>query len=448
MVPQACFHYGKIWGACYLLSSNIILSNSRHMTSAITLAIDHARALDAADPLAGLRESFTLPTGVIYLDGNSLGALPRAVPERIAATVTGEWGDGLIRSWNDAGWIDAPRRVGARIAPLIGAAADNVIAADSTTVNLFKTLSAALALRPQRTKIITETRNFPTDNYIAEGVIRQTGDRHQLVHAEEPAAIAGLLDSDVAVLMLTHVNYRDGSVHDMDGLTRAAHDVGALVIWDLAHSAGVMPLDLAGCDVDFAIGCGYKFLNGGPGAPAFLYVAPRHLGGFGQPLSGWFGHADPFGFDPHYRPAEDITQYLCGTPPVISMVALEAALDLWDGVAIRDVNAKAQQLTDYFIDRVEARCAGHGLELISPSDAARRGAQVSFTHPAAGYAIISALIADGVIGDFRAPDILRFGFAPLYTRFVDVWHAVDRLAGILDGRHWDRPEFHARQKVT
>jgi kynureninase len=234
----------------------------------------------------------------------------------------------------------------------------------------------------------------------------------------------------------------------MDRLTRAAHDVGALVIWDLAHSAGVMPLDLAGCDVDFAIGCGYKFLNGGPGAPAFLYVAPRHLGGFGQPLSGWFGHADPFGFDPHYRPAEDITQYLCGTPPVISMVALEAALDLWDGVAIRDVNAKAQQLTDYFIDLVEARCAGHGLELISPSDAARRGAQVSFTHPAAGYAIISALIADGVIGDFRAPDILRFGFAPLYTRFVDVWHAVDRLAGILDGRHWDRPEFHARQKVT
>ena len=430
------------------------------MTSAITshldpehagtdhASVEHASALDDADPLAGLRDSFTLPADVIYLDGNSLGALPRAVPDRIAATVTGDWGDGLIRSWNDADWINAPRRVGAKIAPLIGAAPDNVIAADSTTVNLFKVLSAALALRPRRRKIITETRNFPTDNYIAEGVIRQTGGAHRLVHADDVTTIADLLDDDVAVLMLTHVNYRDGSVHDMAGLTRAAHDAGALVIWDLAHSAGVMPLDLAGCDVDFAVGCGYKFLNGGPGAPAFLYVSSRHLGGDGQPLSGWFGHADPFGFAPHYRPAGDITQYLCGTPPVISMVALEAALDLWDGIDMRQIHAKARQLTGYFIDLVEARCGGHGLALISPRDAALRGAQVAFTHATGGHAIIAALIAEGVIGDFRAPDVLRFGFAPLYTRFVDVWHAVDRLAGILDQRRWDRPEFHLRRKVT
>ena len=411
-------------------------------------SIDHASALDAGDPLAGLRDSFTLPADVIYLDGNSLGALPRAVPDRIAATVTGDWGDGLIRSWNEADWINAPRRIGAKIAPLIGAAPDNVIAADSTTVNLFKVLSAALALRPRRQKIITETRNFPTDNYIAEGVIRQTGGAHRLVHADGVTAIADLLDDDVAVLMLTHVNYRDGSVHDMAGLTRAAHDAGALVIWDLAHSAGVMPLELAGCDVDFAVGCGYKFLNGGPGAPAFLYVAPRHLGGDGQPLSGWFGHADPFGFAPHYRPAGDITQYLCGTPPVISMVVLEAALDLWDGIDMRQIHAKARQLTGYFIDLVEARCGGHDLALISPRDAMRRGAQVAFTHPTGSHAIIAALIAEGVIGDFRAPDVLRFGFAPLYTRFVDVWHAVDRLADILDQRRWDRPEFHLRRKVT
>ena len=411
-------------------------------------SLESALARDAEDRLAPHRDAFTLPDGVIYLDGNSLGALPRNVAARVASTLEGEWGHGLIRSWNEAGWIDLAARVGARIAPLIGADPACVVAADSTTVNLFKTVSAALALRPDRRRIVTETRNFPTDNYIAEGVIRQCGGRHELVHAADADAVIDCLDADTAVLMLSHVNYRDGAVHDMAGLTRVAHEAGALVIWDLAHSAGVLPLDLAGCDVDFAVGCGYKFLNGGPGAPAFLYAAERHHGGFAQPLSGWFGHADPFGFDPHYRPAGDITQYLCGTPPVISMVALEAALGLWDKVDLRDVHAKSQALTDFFIELVEARCAGHGLTLVSPRDAARRSAQVSLSHPTAGYAIISALIADGVIGDFRAPNILRFGFAPLYTRFADVWHAVDRLAAILDGRLWDRPEFHARRTVT
>ena len=420
----------------------------------MTASSDHHQSLksalarDAEDGLAPHRDAFALPAGVIYLDGNSFGALPRNVATRVALTGEGEWGHGLIRSWNEAGWIDLPARVGARIAPLIGADLACVVAADSTTVNLFKTVSAALALRPDRRRIVTETRNFPTDNYIAEGVIRQCGARHELVHAADAEAVIDCLDADTAVLMLSHINYRDGAIHDMAGLTRAAHEAGALVIWDLAHSAGVLPLDLAGCDVDFAVGCGYKFLNGGPGAPAFLYAAARHHGGFAQPLSGWFGHADPFSFDPHYRPAGDITQYLCGTPPVISMVALEAALELWDKVDLRDVHAKSQALTDFFIELVEARCAGHGLTLVSPRDATRRGAQVSLSHPTAGYAVSSALIADGVIGDFRAPDILRFGFAPLYTRFADVWHAVDRLAAILDGRLWDRPEFHARRTVT
>ena len=412
-----------------------------------------AIARDTADPLAPLRDRFLVPDDVIYLDGNSLGVLPKGVAERVSQAVSGEWGQGLIRSWNTAGWVDLPSRIGARIAGMIGARPDCVIAADSTTVNLFKVLSAAVALQPGRRKIVTETRNFPTDNYIAEGVIRQCGGQHQLVHIDRPEDIAAALDRDVAVLMLTHVNYRNGRVHDMAALTRAAHDAGALVIWDLAHSAGALPVDLDGCNVDFAVGCGYKYLNGGPGAPAFLYAAARHQGGFQQPLSGWFGHADPFDFAPGYRAATDISQYQCGTPPVLSMIALDAALDAWDGVSMAAVRAKSMALTDYFIALVETRCAGHGLTLISPRDATQRGSQVSFTHETdtgmlGGYAIISALIESGVIGDFRAPDVLRFGFTPLYTRFIDVWHAVDRLANVMEERSWDRPEFHTRKKVT
>ena len=417
------------------------------------LGLAAAIAHDAADQLAGLRQRFLVPDDVIYLDGNSLGVLPVGVAERVSTAVSEEWGTGLIRSWNAARWVDLPSRVGARIAAMIGARPDCVIAADSTTVNLFKVLSAAVALQPGRTKIVTETGNFPTDNYIAEGVIRQCGGRYQLVHIDQPEDITTALDSDVAVLMLTHVNYRNGRVHDMAALTRAAQDAGALVIWDLAHSAGALPVDLEGCNVDFAVGCGYKYLNGGPGAPAFLYAAPRHQGGFQQPLSGWFGHANPFDFAPSYRAAADILQYQCGTPPVLSMIALDAALDAWDGVSMAAVRAKSMALTDYFITLVEARCTGHGLTLVSPRDATQRGSQVSFTHQTetgelGGYAIISALIEDGVIGDFRAPDVLRFGFTPLYTRFVDVWHAVDRLAMVMNERRWDRPEFRTRRKVT
>lgn len=414
----------------------------------IDLSFDAAVERDSSDVLARHRAKFSLPEDVIYLDGNSLGVLPVAVGERISRAVDAEWGQGLIRSWNSAGWTDLPGTIGAKIARLVGADPDCLIVADSTSINLFKVISAALSLRADRTKIVTEAANFPTDNYIAEGVIKQCGDRHQLVHVASPSDIPAALDDDVAILMLTHVNFRDGRMHDMAALTEAAHDCGALVIWDLAHSAGAMPVDLAGCDVDFAVGCGYKYLNGGPGAPAFLYAAKRHLGGHRQPLTGWFAHKNPFAFTPQYEAATDINQFLCGTPPVLSLVALDCALDVWSDVDLAALRAKSEALTDYFIALVEGRCNGHGLTLVSPRDAKARGSQVSFSHPDAGYAIVSALIAEGVIGDFRAPDILRFGFTPLYVSFADVWNAVDRLAGILVDRRWDNPEFHTRKKVT
>ena len=412
------------------------------------LSRDYALASDATDPLAECRDMFALPDDVIYLDGNSLGPLPKGVAARIASSVDEEWGNGLIRSWNAAGWADMPRTTGAKLARLIGAQDDSVVIADSTSVNLFKVLSAALAHRPDRQVIVTETRNFPTDNYIAEGVIRQCGDRHRLLHVDDAADIPAALDNSVAVLMLTHVNYRTGAMHDMKALTRAAHDAGALVIWDLAHSAGAMPVDLSGCDVDFAVGCGYKYLNGGPGAPAFLYVAPRLFGHLEQPLSGWFAHKDPFAFTPHYAAASDIDQFTCGTPPMLSLIALDSALDVWDQVDLAMLRTKSKALTDYFITLVEARCDGHGLELVSPRDSEKRGSQVSFSHQSGGYAMISALIAEGVIGDFRAPDILRFGFTPLYTRYIDVWDAVDRFAAILGDQRWDTAAFHTRKVVT
>ena len=412
------------------------------------LSLNAALEMDRDDQLASMRGRFALPEGVIYLDGNSLGVLPHGVAERLNKAVTEDWGRGLIRSWNDAGWIDLPQTIGAKIAPLIGASPHNVVMADSTSVNLFKVISAAVALQPSRHKIVTETRNFPTDNYIAEGVIKQMGNQHHLIHIEDGDDILAALDEDTAILMLTHVNYRNGKMHDMKAVTKAAHDKGVLVIWDLAHSAGAVPVNLDDADVDFAVGCSYKYLNGGPGAPAFVYVADRHLGGFTQPLSGWFAHQNPFIFTPEYEAATDIKQYLCGTPPVLSALALDAALDIWEGIDLASIRQKSLALTDYFITLVEARCVGHGLSLITPRDGAHRGSQVSFTHPDGGYAIISALIAEGVIGDFRAPDILRFGFTPLYTSFADVWHVADKLADILETRRWDQPQFHARKAVT
>lgn len=404
-------------------------------------------ALDAADPLAPFRAEFELPEDVLYLDGNSLGPLPRIARERVAACVSAEWGKGLIRSWNDAGWIDLPKRVGGRIGALIGAEPDSVVAADSTSVNLFKCLSAALALRPDRTVIISEKSNFPTDLYMAEGLSALLGGRHELRLINTPSELPDALSGTVAVLMLTHVNYRTGYMHDMTAVTDAAQNVGALTLWDLAHSAGAVPLNLTTAKADFAVGCGYKYLNGGPGAPAFLYVAPRHQQNASQPLTGWFAHKAPFSFDHRFAPTQGIGKFLCGTPPVLAMAALDAAMDIWGRADMDAVREKSVALTESFIALVEERGAGLGLTLASPRHAKHRGSQVSFAHEN-GYPVMQALIARGVIGDFRAPDLLRFGFTPLYTRFTDVWDAVEHLRDILETRAWDRPEFHARSAVT
>ena len=412
----------------------------------MSLTRDDCAGLDAADPLADKRGDFALPDGVIYLDGNSLGALPKATPARLAAVIAGEWGGDLITSWNKHGWIDLPRRLGDKISQLIGAAPGEVVVADSTTINLFKALAAALRLKPDRRVILSERDNFPTDLYIAQGLIGLLGQAHEL-RLVESDAIAASLDESTAVLMLSHVNYRTGALHDMAALTAAAHEREALALWDLAHSAGALTVDLNGSGADFAVGCSYKFLNGGPGAPAFVFVAARHQEDFVQPLSGWLGHAEPFAFETEYRPASGIGRYVCGTPPILSMAALEVGVDLALAVDTMQLRAKSMALTDLFIRAVEQQCAGFGLSLLSPRDAARRGSQVSFTH-ARAYPVMQALIAGGVIGDFRAPDILRFGFAPLYLRFVDAWDAAQALRAVLETRAWDRPEYHRRAAVT
>jgi kynureninase len=417
--------------------------------------LEDCQVLDAQDPLKDLRALFTLPQGVIYLDGNSLGPLPAATPERIARAVREEWGQGLIRSWNSAGWYEMPRRLGDKIATLIGAGPGEVVATDSTSINLFKVLSAALAIRaadaPSRRTVVSERSNFPTDLYIAQALCRERGLRLQLVEADE---LPGCLGPDTAVLMLTHVNYRTGAMHDMGALTRAAHSAGALAVWDLAHSAGAVEVDLRASGADFAVGCGYKYLNGGPGAPAFVWVHPRLADRFWQPLAGWWSHAAPFAFTPDYRPAAGIARYLCGTQPVLSMTALECGLDtllaaqpLGGMAALR---RKSLALTGLFISLVEERCPGQGLALVTPRAQTRRGSQVCLSRDEGAHAIVQALIARGVIGDFRAgpPDILRFGFTPLYLRFEDVWYAVEHLREVLETQEWRRPEFQRQQAVT
>jgi kynureninase len=409
--------------------------------------------LDAQDALAPLRHQFSLPDGVIYLDGNSLGVLPKTAAARAAQVVTEEWGVGLIRSWNTAGWMELPQHIGNKIARLVGAGEGELVVADSTSVNLFKVLSAALRIvqtdTPQRRVILSERSNFPTDLYIAESLAQQHGMTLELVDADD---IAAHLNDELAVLMLTQVNYRTGRVHDMAALTAAAHQAGALTVWDLAHSAGALPVDLTGSDADFAVGCGYKYLNGGPGAPAFVWVHPRHADRFWQPLAGWLGHAAPFEFTEDYRPAPGINRYICGTPPVISLAVLECGLDSVLAAephgGMQAIRAKSLALTSLFIQLVEARCSGHGLTLASPRESAQRGSQVSFARDADGYAIMQALIARGVIGDFRAPDILRFGFTPLYVRFVDVWDAVEHLVQVMETSEWTQARFQVRSAVT
>lgn len=402
-------------------------------------------ALDLRDPLASKREAFAIPEGLVYLDGNSLGMLPKAVQLHLERVVTEQWGRDLIRSWNTHGWVDLPLKVGAKIARLIGAEEGEVVAADSTSVNLFKVLLAALRLRPERKVIVSDVDNFPTDLYIAQGVVRLLGSVElRLVKKDE---IEAVLDHQTAVLMLTEVDYRTGYRYDMAGLTRLAHDKGALVIWDLAHSAGAFPVDLNRHGVDFAVGCGYKYLNGGPGAPAFLFVARRHQPHAFPFLSGWMGHQAPFAFVPEYVAAEDIRRLTVGTPAVLSMSALDAALEVFADVDLEAVREKSLKLTDLFIDLMAPLAARYGFELVTPKEHTQRGSQVSYRHPE-GYAIMQALISQGVIGDFRAPDIMRFGFTPLYLRFSDVSEATKRLEHVMQQALWKDPRFGERAKVT
>jgi len=400
-------------------------------------------ALDAVDPLAGHRALFEVPPGVIYLDGNSLGVLPKAVPARLAKVVADEWGRDLIRSWNTAGWIDLPAKVGAKIAPLIGAYPDEVIACDSTSVNLFKLAAGALALRPDRHVIVTEPGNFPSDLYILQGLADLKPGLE--IRVTPRAELAAALDESVALLLLTEVHYKTGELHDMAALSAKAHEVGALTLWDLSHSAGALPVDLTASGADLAVGCGYKYLNGGPGAPAFAYVARRHQGTFKSPLTGWMGHAQPFAFDDDYLPGMGMARLLCGTPQVLNMSALDAALSVFEGIDMGMVRAKSMALGDLFLTLVQDRC--DGLTPACPLGGAQRGSQVALRHPN-GYAIVQALIDRGVIGDFRAPDILRFGLTPLYIGFADVWDAVDHLAQIMATEAWREPRYAEVAAVT
>jgi len=393
---------------------------------------------------ARTRALFHIPEGMIYLDGNSLGPLPVAAKERVARMLTAEWGEQLIKGWNSAGWYMQPRRVGDRIARLIGAPDGTVVMGDTLSIKVHQALASALELNPGRKVVLSDSGNFPSDLYIAQGLLKSLDKGHEL-RIVEPEHIEAAIDDSVAVLMLTEVDYRTGRLHDMKALTAKAHEAGALAVWDLAHSAGALPVDLLGADADFAVGCTYKYLNGGPGAPAFIYVAPRHLDTARPVLSGWMGHEAPFAFDLDYRPGGGIDRMRCGTPPVIGLTALDAALDLWEGVDMADVRAKSIALCDLFIREVEARCPD--LVLNTPRDGAKRGSQVSFRHPE-GYAIMQALIARNVIGDFRAPDAIRFGFTPLYTGEKEVMGAVDILAGIMADRLWERPEYRRKAAVT
>lgn len=401
--------------------------------------------LDRDDPLAGFRGQFELPEGIIYLDGNSLGALPKATAGRVAEVVRQEWGQDLIKSWNAHDWIGMPQRIGGKIAGLIGAASDEVIAADSTSVNVFKLLAAAVRARPGRKIVLSEPGNFPTDLYMVQGLAELLGGEIELRLADGDA-IAAALTKDVAVLMLTHVHYKSGRVHDMKALSAAAHKAGALAMWDLSHSAGALDVQLNRDGADLAVGCGYKYLNGGPGAPAFLYVARALQDKLRQPLSGWMGHAAPFDFSDTYRPASGISRQLCGTPAILSLAALEVGIDILRKADMKALRAKSQKLGDLFLALVAEKC-GSGFRVVCPREAEQRGSQVSFAHTD-GYAIVQALIARGVIGDYRDPEILRFGFAPLYVRYEDVWNAVEILADVMTSGAYREERFRVRAAVT
>lgn len=415
------------------------------------VTIDTVRALDSNDSLAGFRERFVLPDGLIYLDGNSLGALPKAVPERVSAMLHEEWGRHLIGGWLKDGWMEKPLVLGDRLAGLVGATPGEVAVVDTTSINVFKLLSAALAMRPERNVILSNVENFPTDLYMAQGLIRQLGKEHELRLVPEDA-IEDAIDETVAVVMLTETNFKTGAVFDMGAVTRTAHAAGALTLWDLAHSAGAFPVDLNGAAADFAVGCSYKYLNAGPGGPAWMFVAGRHQEAARQPLTGWLGHDSPFDFDLEYRPADGIRRHVCSSPGVLGLVAFEAALDVMLEADMNAIREKSVALCDLFIRLVEQECGDAGFELISPREAGLtapwiRGSQVSFAHRD-GYGIVQALIARGVVGDFRDPDVMRFGFAPLYQRYEDVWHAVAHLRAVLDGGEHLAEAYRERASVT
>jgi kynureninase len=406
--------------------------------------------MDRDDPLRYPRQRFQIPQGLLYLDGNSLGALPKSTPNDVMQTITKDWGERLIGSWNDAGWVNLPATVAAKLAPLLGVQAGEVVIADSTSVNLFKLLSGVLLADSKRNGttrrwILSERDNFPTDLYIAEGVLSLFGDRYalKLVARED---IGASIDDSVAVALITHVDYRTGHLHDMRALCQRADVCGVELIWDLSHSAGAVPLDLAGDGANYAVGCGYKYLNGGPGAPGYAYVRQTRQATLPAPLSGWFGHAAPFAFLPAYQPAPDIRRLLCGTPSVLAMIALGSGIDTFDGVSMIELRKKSLALSDLFWQLVDQRCAGMGLRCVSPVDHATRASQLSFAHPAA-FAVMQALISRGVIGDFRQPNLMRFGFTPLYTRFTDCWDAIDVLEDVLRSEVWRQPRFSEKKQV-
>jgi len=403
-------------------------------------------ALDRADPLRAFRDRFDLPEHVIYLDGNSLGAMPRATPERVREVVKDQWAHDLIRSWNVHGWIALQQRIGAKIGRLIGAREGETIVADSTSINLFKLLEAGLDLRSTRRVVVSETSNFPTDLYIAEGLLKHLGRGHVLRLAE-PDDIEAAITDDVDVVMLTHVNYRTGRMYDLQRITERAHAHGAIMLWDLSHSTGAVPVDLSGADADFAVGCGYKYLNGGPGAPAYLYVAKRHQAHLSPVLSGWLGHESPFAFEPSYRPAKGIERFIVGAPPILGLTALEMGVDLMLEAPMEALRAKSVRQMELFDALLTQQIGADTFALISPRAPEMRGSQLCYAHEH-GWPIMRALIDRGVIGDFRAPDILRFGFTPLYLRYADVWNAVATLEAILAERAWDHPKFHERVLVT
>ncbi len=412
---------------------------------------DDAVAMDRVDPLRAFRDRFEMPDDVIYLDGNSLGPLPKTTPGRVERMLRDEWGKNLIRGWLADGWMEKPLVLGDRLATLIGADAGEVAVVDTTSINVFKLLAAALAMRPERRVILSDRENFPTDLYMAQGLSALMDKGHELKLVGEDEIVAAL-DDTVAVVMLTQTNFKSGRVHAMRGITEAVHRAGALTLWDLAHSAGAYPVDLNGAGADFAVGCSYKYLNAGPGGPAFLYVARRHQAAAHQPLTGWLGHDSPFDFDVQYRPADGIRRHVCSSPGILGLVALEAALEIFEDTDMAEIRRKSNALCDLFIELVEQRCAGQGFELASPRQAGLaeplvRGSQVSFRHPE-GYAIVQALIKRGVIGDFRAPDVLRFGFTPLYLGYADVYDAVDHLVHVMDNAEWDDEVYRTRAAVT